>query len=173
MLRIRRGNCWTNHGESSRIYPARQTTSTLCCLSAATTSRSCSSRVLPFEGMTSACNSRWRAVAMPGASALFEMTTLMRASAMRPASMLSAMAPKCEPRPERRMPRLCMTSARSVIDYFALTLDDAPHGDSLLRHAFQDGLGLLEFRQRNYQEHSQSHVESTQHLFLRNISQLP
>ena len=45
-----------------------------------------------------------RAVAMPGASALLEMTTAMRASAMRPASMLSAMATKFEPRPERRMP---------------------------------------------------------------------
>ena len=40
------------------------------------------------------------AVAMPGASALFEMTTAMRASEMRPVSMLSAMATKFDPRPE-------------------------------------------------------------------------
>src|ERR1700679_4259560 len=42
---------------------------------------------------------------MPGASALLEMTTAMRAPGIRPASMLSAIATKFEPRPERRMPR--------------------------------------------------------------------
>ena len=38
------GNCCTNHGESRRMYPARQIRSTLCSCNAATTSRSCSSR---------------------------------------------------------------------------------------------------------------------------------
>src|SRR5579862_3665314 len=55
--------------------------------------------------MTTALSPRCRAVAMPGASALLEMTTLMRALGMRPASMLSAMATKFDPRPERSMPR--------------------------------------------------------------------
>ena len=64
----------------------------------------------PFEGITRAVSPRWRAVAIPGASDLFEMTTLIRAPSMRPASMLSAMATKFDPRPERRMPRLCITS---------------------------------------------------------------
>ena len=104
MLRIRLGNCCTKHGESRRMYPARQTRSTLCCLSAATTSWSCSSRGFPFDGITNAFKPRSRAVAMPGASTLLEITTAMRASAMRPASMLSAIATKFEPRPERECP---------------------------------------------------------------------
>src|SRR5208337_1895911 len=62
-------------------------------------------RDLPFEGMTNAQRPRWRAVSRPGASARFEITTAMRASGILPAAMLSAMATKLEPRPERRMPR--------------------------------------------------------------------
>src|SRR5467141_992326 len=73
--------------------------------SAAITSRSCSSRGLPFEEMTSALSPRWLAVSRPGASERFEMTTAMRASGILPAAMLSAMATKLDPRPERRMPR--------------------------------------------------------------------
>src|ERR1700694_1161804 len=79
--------------------------STLLSTSAATTSRSCSSRGLPFDEMTSALSPRWRAVSRPGASARFEITTAMRASGILPAAMLSAMATKLEPRPDRRMPR--------------------------------------------------------------------
>src|ERR1022692_1254803 len=105
MLRILCGNCCQNHCDSRGMYPARQTRSTLCCFSAATTSRSCSSRGLPFDGITRTLRPRWRAVAIPGASALLEMTTPIRASAMRFASMLYAIATKLEPRPERRMPR--------------------------------------------------------------------
>src|SRR6266851_676995 len=79
--------------------------STLLLMSAATTSRSCSSRGLPFDEMTSALSPRWRAVSRPGASARFEITTTMRALGILPAAMLSAMATKLEPRPDRRMPR--------------------------------------------------------------------
>src|ERR1700728_1342200 len=102
---MRCGNCCTNQRESNRIYPARQISSTPFCWSAVTTSRSCSSRSLPFDGMTTAFNPRCRAVPIPGASVLLEMTTAIRASGMRPASMLSAIATKFAPRPERRMPR--------------------------------------------------------------------
>src|ERR1700676_1683719 len=80
-------------------------TSTLLSTSAATTSRSCSSRGLPFDEMTSALSLRRRAVSRPGASARFEITTAMRALGILPAAMLSAMATKLEPRPDRRMPR--------------------------------------------------------------------
>src|ERR1700731_3772831 len=167
MLRIRRGNCCTNQGESRRIYPARQTSSTLCCLSAATTSRSCSVRGLSLDGMAAAVRPRCRAVAIPGASALLEMTTAMRAFAMRPASMLSAMATKFEPRPERRMPSECIVS---VVYYFALAFDDAADGDAFLSHALQHRLSFLEFCQRHHQQHAQAHVESTKHFVLRNIA---
>lgn len=71
-------------------------------------------RVLPFDGITTALRPRCRAVATPGASARLEITTAMRASAMRPASTLSAIATKFEPRPERRMPRECI-AVRMII----------------------------------------------------------
>src|SRR5450759_1046986 len=79
--------------------------STLLSSSAAATSRSCSSRSLSFDEMTSALSPRWRAVSRPGASARFEITMAMRALGIPPAAMLSAMATKLEPRPDRRMPR--------------------------------------------------------------------
>src|ERR1700686_2944687 len=79
--------------------------STLLSRSADTTSRSCSSRGLSFDEMTSALSPRWRAVSRPGASARFEITTAMRALGTLPAAMLSAMATKLEPRPDKRMPR--------------------------------------------------------------------
>ena len=49
----------------------------------------------------------------------------------------------------------------SVVDHLALALDDPAHGVSLLPHALKHSLSLLEFRQRNDQQHAQSHVEST------------
>ena len=58
-----------------------------------------------LEGIRWAFSPRFRAVAIPGASGLFEMTTAIRASGIRPASMLSAIATKFDPRPERRIPR--------------------------------------------------------------------
>src|SRR5579863_967137 len=202
MLRIRRGNCRTNHDESRRMYPARQTRSTLCCFSAATTSRSCSSRGLPFEGITNAFNFLWRAVVMPGASALLEMTTATLVSGMRPASILSAIATKFEPRPERRIPRECMLGAfrldhhksecRSqneevksglisfcllisalVVNHLTVALNNPAHGKGLLAHALQHSLGFFEFRQRNDQQHPEPHVESAQHFVLWNVAQLP
>jgi hypothetical protein len=60
---------------------------------------------LPLDGITSAFNPRCRAVTIPGASALFEITAAICAPGMRPTSMLSAMAMKFDPRPESRMPR--------------------------------------------------------------------
>ena len=78
------------------------------CFKAATTSRSCSSRGFPLDGMTRAFKPRSRAVAIPGASGRLEITTEMRVSGIRPASMLSAIATKFEPRPERRIPSECM-----------------------------------------------------------------
>ena len=87
--------------------------STLCSFNAATTSRSCASRSLPLDGITSAFRPRSRAVSMPGASERFEITIAMRALGMRPASMLSAMATKLETNPrtaagaaESRRPRI-------------------------------------------------------------------
>src|SRR6202140_4012593 len=79
--------------------------STLLSRSADTTSRSCSSRGLSFDEMTSALSPRWGAVSRPGASARFEITTARGALAILPAAMLSAMATKLEPRPDRRIPR--------------------------------------------------------------------
>src|SRR6202140_1270785 len=79
--------------------------STLLSTRAATTSPSCSSRGLPFDEMTSALSPRWGAVSRPGASARFEITTARGALAILPAAMLSAMATKLEPRPDRRIPR--------------------------------------------------------------------
>ncbi len=51
---MRCGNWRTNHGESKRMYPARQTKSTLCSFNSPATSRSCSSRDLPCDGITAA-----------------------------------------------------------------------------------------------------------------------
>src|SRR5215469_12986142 len=110
---MRLGNWPMNQGDSSRMYPARQTRSTLCSSSAATIKRSCSSRGMPFEGITSACNPRRRADSIPRASALFEITTAIVASSL-PKATLSAMASKFEPRPERRMPRLRMICVRII-----------------------------------------------------------
>src|ERR1700676_1074324 len=105
MLRMRHGNWRTNHGESNRMYPARQTRSTWCFCSVVTTSRSCSARSLPCDGITSEVSPRLRAVSSPRASVRLEITTAMRASGIRPAATFLAMASKLEPRPERSMPR--------------------------------------------------------------------
>jgi len=107
---MRRGNCCTNQGESSRMYPARQMRSTLCSLRAATTARSCSSRARPFEGIASAVRPSFLAVVRPSASGLFEITTAMRVPGIFPAATLLAIASKFEPRPESRMPRFFMRS---------------------------------------------------------------
>src|SRR5581483_1906136 len=189
MFKILCGNCCTNQGESSRMYPARQTSSTPWRWSAATTSRSCCSRGLPLEGITSASSPRCRATAIPGASALLEITTAIRASGMRPAAMLSAMATKFDPRPERRIPKECMVDGSFLmvderlaptikkqqflaVGDFAFALYDSPNGVIFLADTLQHRLGLLEFRGRHYQQHAHSHVEGAQHLFLRDISQL-
>src|SRR6516165_10063465 len=58
--------------------------------------------------MTRAFRPRLRADSMPAASARLEMTTMMLASRL-PAAILSEMASKFEPRPERRMPRFFIT----------------------------------------------------------------
>src|SRR5271157_2164350 len=113
MLRMRLGNCCTNHGDSRRMYPARQTSSTWCSRSAVTTARSCSSRALPFEGMTRAVSPRRLAESMPGASGLLEMTTEMSALSLHEAT-LSAMASKFDPRPERSMPRFFISDAEMI-----------------------------------------------------------
>ncbi len=52
MFRMRCGNACTKPGDSSRIYPARQTRSTSCSLSAARIAWSCSARFLPFASIT-------------------------------------------------------------------------------------------------------------------------
>src|SRR6185437_11210556 len=105
---MRCGNCCTNHGESSRMYPARQIKSTSCCLRAATTSRSCCSRSFPLEGIARAVSPSLRAVSKPPASVLLEMTIAMRALGIAPAVTFRAIASKFEPRPERRMPMFLM-----------------------------------------------------------------
>src|SRR6185312_15539410 len=105
---MRCGNCCTNHGESSRMYPARQIKSTSCCLRAATTSRSCCSRSFPLEGIARAVSSSLRAVSKPPASVLLEMTMAMRALGIAPSVTFRAIASKFEPRPERRMPMFLM-----------------------------------------------------------------
>ena len=94
-------------GESRRRYPARQMSRGVA-LAAATTARSCSARGTPFEGMASAVTPSRRAVSRPPASDLFEITTAMRALGMVPLATFLAMASKFEPRPESKMPRLCM-----------------------------------------------------------------
>ena len=95
------GNCCTNHGDSKRMYPARQTRSTPSAFSAATTSRSCCSSRPSLRRNTRAFNPRCRAVAIPGALALFEnQRRRSRASGIRRASMLSAIATKFEPAPK-------------------------------------------------------------------------
>src|SRR5207245_4142859 len=153
MFRILRGNCCTKHGESRRMYPARQIKSTPCCLSAATTSRSCCSRGLSFDGMTSALSPRWRAVVIPGASGLLEMTTAMRASGIRPASMLSAMATKLEPRPERRMPREFMGFRLS-----AIRCQLSAFSRSIIVHPHSSPAGLLVQETRREPDRSSSAV---------------
>src|SRR5208283_2537427 len=84
---------------------------------------------------------------MPGASARFEMTTAIRAPGMRPASMLSAMATKFEPRPESRMPRFFMQETLFTTEYEIAEVKT----DSLARAAcggrsraeFVDKLGIV------------------------------
>src|ERR1700693_1961478 len=123
--------------------------STLLSRSADTTSRSCSSRGLFFDEMTSALSPRWRAVSRPGASARFEITTAMRALGILPAAMLSAMATKLEPRPDRRMPRFFIGqhySPSGVETGLAASPLDAAHtrrgGDTKSR--ISTGLSLAE-----------------------------
>src|SRR5580704_1347614 len=113
MLRMRLGNCCTNHGDSRRIYPARQTKSTWCSSRASATARSCSSRAPAFDGITNALSPRRRADSIPGASALLEMTTAMFASSL-PDATLAAMASKFDPRPERSMPRFFIDDAEMI-----------------------------------------------------------
>ena len=72
---------------------------------AATISRSCISRPLPFEAMNAVGRLSFFAVSSPPASGLFEITIAIRASGILPEAMLCAMASKFEPRPERSMPR--------------------------------------------------------------------
>ena len=62
---MRLGNARIKSGDSRRMYPARQTRSTCACLSAATTSASCSSRTRPLEGINCAFSPRRRADSSP------------------------------------------------------------------------------------------------------------
>src|SRR5205814_5370205 len=105
---MRCGNCLTNQGESSRMYPARQTRSTLCACSAATTSRSCAWRSLPLDGITRVSSPSPFAVAMPPASERFEITIAMRALAIFPDATFLAIASKFDPRPDNNIPSCFM-----------------------------------------------------------------
>src|SRR3984957_12062283 len=59
----------------------------------------------------------------------------------------------------------------SAVEDFALAFYDAAYGVGFFAYAFQHGLGFLEFRGRNYQQHAEAHVEGAQHFVLRHISE--
>src|SRR5579884_3430183 len=133
---MRSGNCCTNHGERSRIYPARHTRSTFFSFRADTTSVSCCSRALPFDGMMRASRPRCRADSIPGASARFEITTAISA-VIRPAATESAIASKFDPRPDSKIPSFFFISlhystrqakfiARSLYDGRPLSRSNSP-----------------------------------------------
>src|SRR5208282_2918311 len=118
---------------------------------------------------------------MPGASARFEMTTAIRAPGMRPATMLSAMATKFEPRPESRMPRFFIGQHYSprrhgdtekierekltlAEHHLAIALDDAADAVKFFSGALQQRLRFLEFLGGDHDQHTEAHIEGAEHL---------
>src|SRR5580692_7342276 len=162
--------------------------STFFSSSAVTTSPSCSSRDLPFDGTASASRPRWRAAWSPGASARFEITIAIWVSCILPAAMLSAMATKLEPRPESKMPRFFITEYHdwnldlhgkrgrnkwiSLAEYdFAIAFDDPPDAVKFFSGTLQQCLCFLEFLGRDYDQHSEAHIKSPEHFFLGDIAE--
>src|SRR5215204_4888436 len=104
MLSTRPRNSSTKQGESRRMKPARQTSSTPLARRTPMISRSCSSRVRPRRSTTAVSIPRSRAASSPAARGLSLTTRLTCAPGMLPAATASASAVMFDPRPEMRMP---------------------------------------------------------------------
>ncbi len=103
MLRMRARYAVVKAGESSRMKPARQMSSTPRSVRAAAISCSCSARVRPRRSITSVSKLRATACCKPAAFARSLITTAIAASGICPARMALARATMFDPRPEMRI----------------------------------------------------------------------
>src|SRR4051794_14092054 len=145
-------------GPSSRMNPARHTSTTPRDLSASASARSYAARSgYALCGITSVSIPAARARSSPAASARLEITTAMRASS-RPAPMASMIAWRLLPRPEIRTPML------DILDG-AVAFDDAADHDAAGASAGLQNRDHFGSRSRIARDDQpNSHVEGAQHL---------